>query len=413
MKNLLFTIVALVSALSFAQEAGKPAPAADKPKTEAKPKAEAKTKATPKAKDAKKGAAKPAAKKPGFQAYDAGAWKPVNNRKGHICGYQLSDGDLVHQPVLIVKFDPSVTVDADKKETDPRYVDKFMGWEVKVQPHLQVVNVPSRPLTSDELTKVSKLTGTTAAVPGFPWYEDIGLEKEPENPGNALPFYYVVSTDGKVVYAGDKGTAAKAAVYSALKASGEPHPLFGFVKPEIHAEECAKAEFGKDTTKLVAKLKPIALKGSDDAQKEADAILKALDQTKTYMLKTVLSKVGGEPQEAIILADQTIKTFPRDRQKFQDAVLKLKNNPVVKQSLKTFQTLMEAHQKLEAAESGKGQPMKKADLKKYYQEALKGERMCNKARKEFGEKLPHAFMTLENVVQQVKGELEAAGAGAK
>ena len=417
MKKLLVIALSLVSAAVLA---------ADKPqaKTHASPKADAKDgakagtnkvakAAAPKAKAPAKAAAKPAAKKPGFQAYAAGEWKPIDKRKGLVYGYRLTDGDLVHQPVLVVKFDPDVEIDNDKRETDPRFIYQFLGWEVKVQPHLQVVNVPSRPLTKEELLKVGKKAGSTAAIPGFPWYEDVGLVQEPENAGGAYPFYYVVSTDGQVIYAGNRGSDAKAYVYGSLKKSGEPDPMLGFVKPQIHADLCSGLKFGTDTTKVVAKLKPLAAKGTEESMAEAKAILEALDQTKTYMLKTVLAKLNSDPQEAILIAQQSMKTFPRDKQMFQDAAARLLNNPAVKQSLKTFQTLAEVHQRMADAEAGKGTPLKKADVKKAYQEALKGERMCAKARKEFGDKLPRAFMTLEDIVQVVKAELEAAGASAK
>lgn len=415
MKKLLFIALTLATAAAFA---------ADKPqaKTHASPKEDAKKEAKAPAKPAAaekekaKPAAKPkapAAKKEAFKAYDAGEWKPIDNRKGRLHGYRLSDGDLVHQPVLIVKFDPEVEIDNDVREKDPKYIYQFLGWEVKVQPHLQVVNVPCRPLTKEEQAKVGKLAGATGAVPGFPWYQDVGLVTEPENPGKGYPFYYVVSTDGKVIYAGNRGSDARAYVYGALKKSGEPDPMLGFVKPSVHADLCAQLKLGTDSTKVVAKLKPLAAKGAEDSVAEAKAILHALDQTKTYQLKTVLAKVGPEPQEAIIIAQKAVKTFPRDKQMFQDAIGKLLNNPVVKQSLKTYQTLMDAHQRLVEQEEGKGTPLKKQEINKAYVEALKGEKMCAKARKEYGESLPRAFLTLENIVQVVKAELEAAGAGAK
>lgn len=388
MKRLLVvTVLSLLASAVFAE---------DKP---AKP--QANTKATPKA-GAK---AKPAAKKTNaFEAYEAGPWKPVDNKKGHLYGYQISDGDLKNQPVLIVVFDPDVEVSQDDRESDPKYIYQFLGWEVKVQPHLQVVNVPSRELTKDEIPMLKKMAGKTAAVPGFPWYQNVGLEKMPENPDKAYPFYYVVDTAGKVIYAGTKGKQAQSMVYGALKKSGEPDPMLGFVKPEAHAEICKGLEFGVDTTKVVAKLKPLTLKGTDESKAEAQAILDALDQTKTYQVKTLLSLSVSEPQMAVILAKKLVKTFPRDKQKFLPAVEALKNTPAVKNTLQLFEKLLAYQEKM---------PEKKADVQKAYQDVLKGERMCNKARKEFGDKMPKAFMTMENMVQIMKSELESRGASAK
>lgn len=401
MKKALLTVVSLAAFVLFAEEAKKPA---DPMAPAAKPQAQ--TKATPKA------AAKKAAKKPGFQAYDAGEWKPVDNRKGYLYGYQLSDGDLRHQPVLIVKFDPDVEVDNDKRESDPRYIYQFMGWEVKVQPHLEVVNVPSRPLTKDDLPKLKKLAGSTAAIPGFPWYQDVGLVKEPENPGGAYPFYYVVSAAGQVIYAGNRGSDAKSYVYGDLKKCGDPDPMLGFVKPKDHEDLCSKLKFGTNCMAEEKKLRLLAAKGTDESKAEAQAILDALEQTQTYVVKSLLAAARSEPQQALVLADEASKTFPRGKTKFSEAVATVKNNPTVKTTLQLYRKLAALKLRLE---DEKAEPMKKADLTKAYQDALKGERLCNKFRKAIGENgaIPPAVKAFEDIVQTVKALLEAQGAGAK
>lgn len=411
MKKLLIVVLSLsvVTALADAKPQAmtkaspKVAAKEDGKKTGAK-KADAKA-AAPKAAKAK-AAVKKATK---FQAYDAGEWKPVDNRRGHLFGYQLTDSDLVHQPILVVKFDPDVEVDNDKRESDPRFVNQFLGWEVKVQPHLQVINVPCRPLEKDELPNLRKLAGSTAAIPGFPWYQDLGLVKEPENSGGAYPFYYVVSTDGKVIYAGNRGNEAKSYVYGDLKKSGEPDPLLGFVKPDIHSNVCANLAFGTDTSPVIAKLKPLAQKGAQESKDEAQAILDALEQSQTYWLKQVLGTMYGNPPLAFVMAGQAVKTFPRNKE-YKAYVNQLKATAGA--ALPVFIKMSEIQEKLKVLDE-KNETPKKADLKKWYQIACSAEKKCVAAKKSFGDKLPRSFVCLEDIVQTVKADLEAKGAGEK
>ena len=408
MKTLFLAALFLVSVAAFADE--KPAAKADaKPaaKADAKPaaKPQAQTKASPKA------TGKPAAKKKSdaFVAYDAGAWLPVDNKRGHLSGYQLSDGDLVHQPVLIVKFDPDVEVKADDRESDPKYIHQFMGWEVKVQPHLQVVNVPCRELTKDEIANIRKNAGKTAAVPGFPWYQNFGLEKEPANEAKVYPFYYVVSTEGKVIYAGNKGKIAQSHVYGSLKKSGEPDQLLGFVKPDIHSNVCESLSFGKDATPVIAKLRALAAKGTDESKAEAQALLDALEQSQTYWVKQTMATASQNPPLAVVLAGQLAKTFPRNKS-FKATVAQAKAQAGA--ALPVFMKVTEIQNALKELEE-KGEQPKKADLKKWYPIACNAEKKCNAAKKAFGDNLPRAYLCLEDLVQTVKGELEAQGAGGK
>lgn len=408
MKTLLLAVLSLVSVVAFAEDKPDAKPDA-KPaaKSDAKPaaKPQAQTKASPKAKG------KPAAKKKSdaFEAYEAGAWLPVDNKKGCVFGtYQITDADLVHQPVMVVKFDPDVEVSNDDRESDPRYIYQFLGWEVKVQPHLQVVNVPSRELTKDEIPLLKKMAAKTAAVPGFPWYQNFGLEKEPVNEAKTYPFYYVVC-DGKVIYAGNKGKTAQSQVYGALKKCGEPDPLLGFVKPDIHSNVCANLTFGKDASAAVAKLKALALKGDDASKAEAQALVDALEQSQTYWLKQTLATVNQNPPLAVVLAGQLAKTFPRNKS-FKSTVNQAK--ALAGNALPVFLKVTEIQNALKELEE-KGEQPKKSDLKKWYPIVCGAEKKCNAAKKSFGDKLPRSFICLEDIVQTVKAELEAQGAGGK
>jgi hypothetical protein len=79
---------------------------------------------------------------------------------------------------------------------------------------------------------------------------------------------------------------------------------------------------------------------------------------------------------------------------------KLLANPIIAKVVKMFQTLYGyKHQP----------PEKKSDMLKAYKLALMGEKAIQKAKKEFGDKLPEAFVTLESLVLEVKTEMEARG----
>jgi len=401
MKRLLFIVLSLAAfaVLADAPAAGNKAPANGK--------AQAKTKASPKA--GAKGKTPQKAPSDAFKAYEAGAWLPVDNKKGHLFGYGLCDGDLRHQPVLVVKFDPEVEVSSDDRESDPKYIYQFMGWETKVQPDLQVINVPKRPLTKDEVGLIGKIAGKTAAVPGFPWYQNFGLEKEPANPSGAYPFYYVVDTDGKVIYAGNKGKKAQSEVYGALKKSGEPHPLFGFVKPDIHSNVCANLTLGDNTSAAVQKLKALALKGTPESKAEAQALVDALDQAQTYWYRQIVGTMGQNPPQAFLLAGQVVKSFPKNKE-IKPILDKIKMSASA--VLPMFIKVTAIGEKLKELEEKNEQP-KKADLKKWYPLVCNAEKKVNAAKKSFGDNLPRAFLCLDDLVQTVKAALEAQGAGAK
>jgi len=384
-----------------------PAFAADPPVVE-KAKPMAKARATPKAVPRKPG------QKAEFEAYDGGAWRPVDNRKGYLMGYRLTDADLFMQPILVVKCDPAVEIDGKVREdnVEQKYITNFLPWEAKEQPHLQVVNVPSRELTSDEVAQLPKLAGKSAGVSGFPWYRNFGLEKEPANPKNEYPFYYVVGIDGKVYYAGPKGVKAHRIVFEQMRKGGTPDPMLGFYKPSVHTAITEKITFGESTAKAVQKLTPLAkAKGESDSKTEAEAILKELDQAQTYWLKQILLVKGANPPQALILAAQAAKTFPRNKD-LKPIVDAIRSNPSVAPVIQTFTKIAEIQLKMKEA-AAKGEELKKSDIKKWYPIVCNGEKKVNAAKKAFGDRLPHSFLNLEDLVLTVKAELEAAGAGGK
>lgn len=403
MKKLLLIVLSLAVSAVLADAK---APAADA-KAPAKGKVQAKTKASPKA--GAKGKAAQKAKSDAFQPYEAGEWLPVDNKKGLIYGYGLCDGDLRHQPVLVVKFDPDVEVSSDDREGDPKYIYQFTGWETKVQPHLQVVNVPNRPLDKDEVGLVGKIVGKVAAVPGFPWYQNFGLAKEPANPGGTYPFYYVVDAEGKVIYAGNKGKIAQSQVYGALKKCGEPHPLFGFVKPDIHSNVCANLSLGVNTSLAMQKLKALAIKGTPESKAEAQALVDALEQSQTYWYRQIAGMMGQNPPQAFLLAVQVMKSFPKNKE-IKPVLDRIKRSAAT--VLPLFVKVAGIGERLKEL-ADKGEEPKKADLKKWYPIVCNAEKKVSAAKKSFGDDLPRAFLCLDDLVQTVKAELEAQGAGAK
>lgn len=335
----------------------------------------------------------------------AAEWKEINNRKEFLHGYKLSAGDLFMQPVVVCKFDPDVEVSyADReKDTQGRYLTlrPSIG---EVLARVQCVNVPSRKLEKKELQQIKKMVGKSQAVYGYPWYSDFGLVDEPKNEDGKYPFYYVVSTDGKVIYSGHKGSAAgSAAVKDARKYIESYDKLLGAYKPTVHTELVEKLKFGEPIEPVAKKLRPIAAsKKESDARTDAANILLALDQSRTYWYKVMNNFT--DPAMRVIVGGQAARTFTRDKELFMSQVQKIMANPEIAKAVKMFQQIYAYKQKM---------PEKKSDIAKGYKIVCNGEKACVKARKEYGDKLPYAFTSLENLVMEVKAEFEALGCGQK
>lgn len=331
------------------------------------------------------------------------AWKPLDARKGHIHGYRLSEGDRFMQTVVVCRFDPDAEVDAAaRKNSFERYLDAKAFSAVDAPLRIECVNVPVKPVSKRVLASIDKTPLKFEAVPGFPWYADFGITEEPENKDGKFPFYYVVGADGSLLYSGNSASqAASAAKRDALKSTAEgSDKLLGPFKPAVHADLVSKLKFGESVAPVVKKLKAIAAgKESQEAQVEAANILKMLDQSRNYWYKFVAS--SGDPAMKVIVAAQAMKTFPAGKRPFEAEVRKTLSDPMVAKAVKMFQLIYGYKQNL---------PEKKADVLKAYKLACMGEMAIAKAKKDFGGKLPAAFVSLENLVMEVKAELEARGA---
>ena len=111
-----------------------------------------------------------------LSAVSAAEWKEINNRKNHLLGYKISEGDLFMQPVIVCKFDPDEEVShvARQENAQRKYLvfKPIVGEEVA---RVECINVPTRKLDKKELAQLQKKSGNTAAVHGYPWYADFGL----------------------------------------------------------------------------------------------------------------------------------------------------------------------------------------------------------------------------------------------
>jgi hypothetical protein len=340
-----------------------------------------------------------------FSSASAVECREIDNRKGHLFGYKISKGDLFMQPVIVCRFDPDVEVTYTdrEKDTQGRYATMKLG-HGDVPARAECVNVPSRKIDKKELPGLKKTFRNTAAVYGCPWYEEFGIVDEPENKEKKYPFYYVVGTDGKILYSGCKGTAAVSAAMKDVRKYIESYDkLLGAYKPTVHTELAAKLKFGESIEPVVKKLKPIAAgKKESDARTDAANILMALEQSRTYWYKAMTA--AHDPAMKVIIGGQAAKTFPRDKELFMATVQKVLSNPEIAKAVKMFQQIYAYKQKM---------PEKKADIAKGYKTVCIGEKACIKARKEYGDKLPYAFTSLENLVMEVKAEFEALGCGQK
>lgn len=338
-------------------------------------------------------------------AETAVAWKPFDGRKGHLAGYRLSDGDLFMQTVIVCRFDPEVRTEVVKDGEGFGAAAGLKSFKVgDALCRIECVNVPVKPVSKKIQSELKKSDLGYTAIPGFPWYADFGLSAEPENADGKYPFYYVVGADGTVKYSG--GSVSQA--ISAAKRDAGAHAdaddkLLGPLKVAVHTDLAGALKFGSPVTPVVKKLKAIAAgKTGSDERKEAEDILKMLEQSKNYWYKTIAAT--DDPGMKVVLAGQAMKTFPADKRMFEALAQKALSNPVVAKAIKMYQTLYSYRQ---------NPPQKKADIMKAHKLACQGEKVIAKFRKDFGDKLPAAFLSLENLVMEVKAEMEAAGAGRK
>lgn len=332
-------------------------------------------------------------------AFAAAAWKPIENRQ-HLFGYRLNEGDRFMQTVVVCKFDPDVEIKPEERGSSSETLLNVKALTVGDAPgRIECVNVPVKPVSKKVLAALKKSALGYSAIPGFPWYSEFGLVTEPENKDGKFPFYYVVGADGEVLYSGcSASSAASAAKRDAVKNAAEDK-LLGAFKPTIHTDLASQLKFGAPVAPVVKKLKALAAdKEASDGKTEAENILKMLDQSRNYWYKVVART--QDPGMKAVIAGQAARTFPEYKRAFETEVQKLLSNPIIAKVVKMFQTLYAYKQQL---------PEKKSEMLKAYKLALMGEKAIQKARKEFGDKLPEAFVTLESLVLEVKTEMEARG----
>lgn len=349
-------------------------------------------------------AAKPVAKKVAPPLPDAGDWKPLDNKKGHLAGPQISEGDLFCQPVIVIVFDPLWRPEPRVREDEPHKFVRIQGETSKAR--FLYLSTPSRELSADDAATFAKDYPKTSGA--GPCYANFGLVTPPVNKDMKFPFFYAVSIDKKIIYAGDRFDAALAKVMQDVRKHPDCHELLGYYKPQVLSDKVAGLKFGEPMAKTVQTLKGIVKTGKDpEAKKEAQDILNVLDQSKTYWMNQCLATARSKPPLGAMMCYAAMKTFasPKDKESLKRAIAMVEG-AFGKQNVKLYQKLCAYKEKM---------PEKKSDIKKALVDAQAGEKACAKAKKQFGDKMPQSFIALEDLVMEVKANLEAAleTAGAK
>jgi len=344
----------------------------------------------------------PAAQAP---APDAGEWRPIDNRKALVWGEKITEADLFRQPVIVMKFDPTVQYKPEDREKEDVARQLLVHEQVgTAELRFQVVNVFSRKCSNDEIAEYLKNIGKTATDKLGPVYSDFGLVNEPENTEKTYPFYYVVGINGKILYSGNVGPKAMGAATRDARA-GKAHPVLGYFATEEFPEIVEKLQLGEPFDPIVKKLTPIAAAKADSPQKEAAAgILKELEQSKTYWMTQVKTRLSVNPPETVVLITQLCKSYPREKRRYEAVSKRYLQNPVAQKAVKTYMQILAFKEK---------PPEKKSDIAKAYAVVLNAERQCQKVQKEMGLRTPRAMQVLENLVAEVKMTLEGLGAGQK
>lgn len=173
-----------------------------------------------------------------------------------------------------------------------------------------------------ELVKANKLT--------YPQYNAAGVASgEPSFRG--IPFLYVVNHRGKIVYSGSDERAATEAVVNALGEVGGTFNLTGGVMLKKYKALEKQLVLGKPVKSTIKKLEGDVKKASgkmaNAAQKEqareAEAILKALEEAKVDVRKDIEIQKRKDPAMAVKMIKDYMVTFPEEGAAYKEELPEL------------------------------------------------------------------------------------------
>ena len=242
---------------------------------------------------------------------NAGIWANLDDDH-HYSGPKLTEKDLEGKVVFVDNWGVNCP---PCRALLPRMQELWSHFDQKkfvlVGSHCQGRN----PEKVKELVDTNKLT--------FPIYERFSLaEGAPEFKG--IPFIYIVSHRGRVVYSGHDEREATEALMTAIRDIGQPISLCsGVTLPKRYKGLSKKMRLGTSIAADVKKLEREAAGKNARMAEEAQAVLDAIERTKKEVEEEIAAASAHKPAEAVVLIRQFMKTWPKDGAEYANKLAEL------------------------------------------------------------------------------------------
>lgn len=161
----------------------------------------------------------------------------------------------------------------------------------------------------------------------YPVYQSAEYSDGPQGDG-MLPFMYLVSPSGKILYSGRSEPDVAKAIADAIAAMPSPGttPLAPDVEIKYFKSVAPQLALGRNAESRLPMLKAEAKKQDTPRGKEAAAIVAAVEAARTAYAAEIESAAGTAPGKALRDLEVYLKTFPSKRGDFKELLAKLKSN---------------------------------------------------------------------------------------
>ena len=188
----------------------------------------------------------------------------------------------------------------------------------------------------ERIAELVKENGLTYSI-----YLNASFADEPSFSG--IPFYYLVTPQGKVVYQGlgfsdSKAKELEDAVAAALAKIPSIDSLCGGVEVVHFKQDAAKLVLGKNVESVVARLKSAASKNGPKAE-EAKALVDAVEGARNELKDEIRGNAKTRPGLALMQLETLVKTWPSEKAHCARALQRLSSSTDVKAAMKLRQAL--------------------------------------------------------------------------
>ena len=245
------------------------------------------------------------------------AWKGLE-KANHVCGPVLTPESLKGKVVLVdewgIHCGPCLRL-------LPAIQKLHSTWSGK---GLVVIGSHRQGGDAKAVADVAKKVGVTYSI-----YQHAGIEGEPSN-GGGIPFLYVVSHKGEVVYSGRSEREATGAMANAISDAPSKGAAFGSGELKFYKQLARRIAYGNNLEAAAARLK-IDAKADTPKGREAAAILESIERIRTDAAARIADCKTSAPAKAVAEMEMYARTFPSRRAEFAKDLSALKANREVQQ----------------------------------------------------------------------------------